>query len=119
MILLPDKLKLRNGWSKYFSRTASANIMPKEIVWRRKKTGMVLEKDRVGEDYNFGGNCEQTNLTVTDMLCIELDGIFRNESGFVERFSDALAARGKPTVSLKNIVKDRQVHDRHYAVSTT
>ena len=81
--------------------------------------GLVVEKGRVGEVYNIGGNCERANLTIIDTLCGELDIIFKNDPGLAERFPDAPAASGEPTASLKTFVEDRAGHDRRYAVDTT
>lgn len=81
--------------------------------------GLIIEKGRVGEVYNIGGNCERVNLTIIDALCGELDAIFKIDPRHAERFSDAPAARGEPTASLKTFVKDRAGHDQRYAVDTT
>ncbi|HUI80053.1 MAG TPA: dTDP-glucose 4,6-dehydratase [Bryobacteraceae bacterium] len=56
----------------------------------------VLQKGRVGEIYNIGGNCSLPNLDVVRRL---------------------LAATGKPE-SLIEYVKDRPGHDRRYALSS-
>ena len=36
---------------------------------------LVLDRGRVGETYNIGGNCEKTNLEVVQTLCDVLDGL--------------------------------------------
>lgn len=36
---LPDAYKMYNGWTKYISRVAFDNKLPKEIVWRKDKMG--------------------------------------------------------------------------------
>ena len=57
----------------------------------------VLEKGRVGEVYNIGGNSEKANIEVVRLILREL---------------------GKPE-TLINYVKDRPGHDRHYAIDNT
>jgi len=36
---LPDDLKFKNGWNRYIQRKAMENILPREIQWRKNKTG--------------------------------------------------------------------------------
>ena len=62
---------------------------------------LVLERGRVGECYNIGGNCERTNLTVVRTLCALLD----------ERHPD-----GAPHERLIGFVADRPGHDLRYAI---
>lgn len=55
----------------------------------------LLEKGSIGEDYNIGGDCELTNLEITERLIKIMD---------------------KPN-SLIDIVPDRKAHDCRYSVS--
>lgn len=80
---------------------------------------LALEKGRVGEVYNIGGNCELANLTVIDRLCAGIDAAFAEDPSLAERFPDAPPARGEATDSLKTYVKDRPGHDRRYAIDAT
>ncbi|MBB1088085.1 dTDP-glucose 4,6-dehydratase [Lysobacter sp. SG-8] len=66
----------------------------------------VLEKGRVGETYNVGGNAERDNLTVVRMLCARLD----------EREP---LADGRRREELITFVKDRPGHDRRYAIDAS
>ncbi len=61
----------------------------------------VLEKGRVGEVYNIGGNSEKTNLDVVHTICSILDE---------RRPAD------KPYAELITYVTDRLGHDRRYAI---
>ena len=61
----------------------------------------VLERGRIGETYNVGGNSEKTNLDVVKTLC---------------RIIDELRPAGTPRESLLTFVKDRPGHDRRYAL---
>ena len=63
----------------------------------------VLEKGRVGETYNIGGNNERTNLELVETLCDLIDAERGNEPG--------------KSRSLIRFVTDRPGHDRRYAVN--
>ncbi len=61
----------------------------------------VLERGIVGETYNVGGNNQQTNLSVVQMICSLLDG---------------LRPAAAPYASQITFVTDRPGHDRRYAI---
>lgn len=67
---------------------------------------LVLQHGRIGETYNIGGQCEQTNLTVVRTLCGALDEF-------------APRAGGKRYEELISYVTDRPGHDRRYAMDIT
>jgi dTDP-glucose 4,6-dehydratase len=58
---------------------------------------LVLHKGEIGEIYNISGNCEKTNLEITELILKRLN---------------------KPK-SLIRHVKDRPAHDRRYALDST
>jgi len=64
----------------------------------------VLEKGRVGQSYNIGGNAERTNLEVVHTICDVLDEL-------------------RPTATsrreLVQFVSDRPGHDRRYAIDAS
>ena len=64
---------------------------------------VVLEKGRVGETYNIGGESEMTNLDVVSKICEILDRARPRKNG--------LSYSG-----LITYVKDRPGHDRRYAI---
>jgi len=66
----------------------------------------VLERGRVGEVYNIGGNCEMTNIDVVRRICQELD----------ER---SPASPTRPHEQLITYVGDRPGHDRRYAIDAS
>jgi dTDP-glucose 4,6-dehydratase len=66
---------------------------------------LVLERGRVGEVYNIGGNAERTNLNVVETICRTVD-----------RLRPGLAH--SPCSSLIRFVTDRPGHDRRYAIAT-
>jgi dTDP-glucose 4,6-dehydratase len=61
----------------------------------------VLEKGRIGEVYNIGGNAETSNLAVVRALCTLLD---------------EMHPAGSPHARLIDFVADRPGHDRRYAI---
>jgi dTDP-glucose 4,6-dehydratase len=67
---------------------------------------LAVERGRLGEVYNIGGNCEKTNLEVVEAICSILD----------ELFPDSLHV---PHFSLVTFVKDRAGHDRRYAIDSS
>lgn len=62
---------------------------------------LVLERGRIGEEYNVGGNSEKKNIEVVRELCALLD---------------ELAPARKPHSSLITYVQDRPGHDARYAI---
>lgn len=74
----------------------------------------VLERGRVGEKYNVGGNSERSNLEVVDALCAAM------EAEKPARSNPSLKARGYAAYTdLKTFVKDRPGHDRRYAIDAS
>jgi dTDP-glucose 4,6-dehydratase len=65
---------------------------------------LVLEKGRLGEEYNVGGNSEKKNIDVVREICALLD---------------ALAPAGKPHDRLITYVTDRPGHDARYAIDAS
>jgi dTDP-glucose 4,6-dehydratase len=64
----------------------------------------LLKNGRLGEKYNFGGNCERTNIEVIELICDILDRI---------------APTRRPRRSLITFVTDRRGHDRRYAMDAS
>ncbi len=67
----------------------------------------VLERGEPGRRYNIGGNNEMTNIEVVSQLCDILDDRVGPLPG------------GSPRRSLIAYVRDRQGHDRRYAIDAT
>jgi dTDP-glucose 4,6-dehydratase len=63
----------------------------------------VLEKGKIGESYNIGGNNERTNLELIEFICKILDEVSPREDK-------------KPHSSAITFVKDRPGHDMRYAI---
>jgi len=66
----------------------------------------VLERGRVGETYNVGGDAERENIEVVNVICALLDERRPREDG-------------KPRNSQITYVKDRPGHDRRYAIDAS
>ncbi|MHB8138213.1 MAG: dTDP-glucose 4,6-dehydratase [Smithellaceae bacterium] len=67
----------------------------------------VLQKGKIGETYNIGGNSEKQNIEIVHTICDILD----------EKVGSL--ASGKDRRSLVTYVKDRAGHDRRYAIDAT
>jgi dTDP-glucose 4,6-dehydratase len=77
---------------------------------------LALEKGTPGETYNIGGGEEVPNLDIIERICSSVDRAFAENPELALRFTDAPAARGIPSSSLKKFVSDRLGHDRRYAI---
>jgi dTDP-glucose 4,6-dehydratase len=69
-----------------------------------KAIRLILEKGEPGETYNIGGNNQQTNLELIELICQSLD----------RKLSDSPHS---PHRQLIEFVKDRPGHDRRYAMN--
>ncbi len=76
---------------------------------------LVLEKGRLGEVYNIGGNNERTNIDIVHTLCDFVAAEFANDPTLSARFPDCPS----DPRSLITFVKDRPGHDRRYAINAT
>ena len=63
----------------------------------------VLQKGKIGETYNIGGNCEKKNIEIVDTICDILDEIKPNPNG--NSYKKQI-----------HFVKDRPGHDFRYAM---
>ncbi|RLB85181.1 MAG: dTDP-glucose 4,6-dehydratase [Deltaproteobacteria bacterium] len=78
----------------------------------------VVTSGKIGETYNIGGNNEQKNIDVVKMICRLLDETFAEDAALGVRFPNAPFSLNRPAASLITFVKDRQGHDRRYAIDT-
>jgi dTDP-glucose 4,6-dehydratase len=67
---------------------------------------VVLDRGRVGETYNIGGNSERANIDVVTAICDLVDEMRPQAGGGSRR-------------DLITFVKDRPGHDRRYAIDAT
>ncbi|MDP2106643.1 MAG: dTDP-glucose 4,6-dehydratase, partial [Desulfobulbaceae bacterium] len=77
---------------------------------------LVLNKGRIGEVYNIGGNNEWTNIDIVRLICRLVDEAFATNQDLPGRFPSAPASQGNSAESLITFVKDRLGHDRRYAI---
>jgi dTDP-glucose 4,6-dehydratase len=77
---------------------------------------LVLNRGRVGEVYNIGGNNEWTNMDIVKLVCRLVDEQFDQDDGLRGRFPNAPRCRGDKAESLITHVPDRLGHDRRYAI---
>lgn len=76
----------------------------------------ILERGRVGETYNVGGDNELANIDLVHMLCDLVDRRIKSDAALAAQFPDCPAARGDTCRVLISYVKDRPGHDRRYAI---
>jgi len=77
---------------------------------------LVLKKGVVGESYNIGGENEWANINIVKLICELIDKKFAEDPTLVDRYPDAIAAKGGECASLITHVTDRPGHDRRYAI---
>jgi dTDP-glucose 4,6-dehydratase len=77
---------------------------------------LVLQRGRVGEEYNIGGRAECENIALVQELCAIADRLFAGSEQLRQRFPQAPAARGSASRELIRFVTDRPGHDRRYAI---
>jgi len=80
---------------------------------------LVLNKGRVGENYNIGGNNEWANIDIVKEVRQLVETAFATDAALAAKYPEALAAIAQNTQSLITYVKDRPGHDRRYAIDAT
>lgn len=80
---------------------------------------LVLNKGRLGENYNIGGHNEWANIDIVKVVCKLMNEAFVNDSSLIARYPEAtIVAQGK-SEDLITYVTDRAGHDRRYAIDAT
>ncbi len=77
---------------------------------------LVMEKGRLGETYNIGGNNEWANIDIVRLMCSIVDDRFATDDALRERYPASPAASGSRCEDLITYVTDRPGHDRRYAI---
>ncbi len=77
---------------------------------------LVIQKGRIGENYNIGGHNEWANINIVKLICDLLVEEFATDSKWSEKYPQAQAAIAGNAQSLITYVKDRPGHDRRYAI---
>lgn len=80
---------------------------------------LIINKGRIGECYNIGGNNEWANIDTVRLLCRIVDKSFAGDSQLGERFPASPCATGTPADSLITYVEDRAGHDTRYAIDAS
>ena len=78
--------------------------------------GLALTRGDSGEVYNIGGSGETTNLQIVSALCALVDQELRSHEEYRNLFPESPVFRGGQAIDLIAHVKDRQGHDRRYAI---
>lgn len=77
---------------------------------------LIIQKGRIGEVYNIGGNNEMKNIDLIKQLCDLMDDTFALQNELTKCFPKAPPALGCKSSSLITFVEDRLGHDRRYAI---
>ncbi|EOW0801508.1 dTDP-glucose 4,6-dehydratase [Vibrio parahaemolyticus] len=80
---------------------------------------LVLNKGRIGENYNIGGHNEWANIDIVKVVCKLMNQAFAEDPTLSSRFSQAKAVLAGEAESLITYVTDRAGHDRRYAIDAT
>lgn len=77
---------------------------------------LVLNKGKVGENYNIGGHNEWQNIDIVKLICQLMNEAFEADGELAKRFPNATKATAGVAEELITFVKDRPGHDRRYAI---
>nr|WP_086937685.1 dTDP-glucose 4,6-dehydratase [Thaumasiovibrio occultus] len=80
---------------------------------------LVLNKGKVGENYNIGGHNEWTNIDIVTLVCQVMNAQFESDLTLATRFPNALSVINDSAEELITFVSDRAGHDRRYAIDAT
>lgn len=80
---------------------------------------LVLNKGRIGENYNIGGHNEWANIDIVKVVCKLMNQAFAADPELAERYPLATAAIAGEAERLITFVTDRAGHDRRYAIDAT
>ena len=78
---------------------------------------LVIEKGKLGETYNIGGNNEWKNIDIVRLVCDEMEKEFKKDKRLFETYTNSVFTKGKTAHDLITFVKDRPGHDRRYAIN--
>ncbi|NMV06031.1 NAD-dependent epimerase/dehydratase family protein, partial [Vibrio parahaemolyticus] len=72
---------------------------------------LVLNKGRLGENYNIGGHNEWANIDIVKVVCKLMNQAFADDAELASRYPLAQAAQTGESESLITYVTDRAGHD--------
>ena len=79
---------------------------------------LVLKKGTPGETYNIGGVNEWDNLSLVELVCDIIDGIFSEDPQIKQQYPKCPTTTGRTCRESITFVKDRLGHDKRYAIAT-
>ncbi len=77
---------------------------------------LVLNKGRVGENYNIGGNNEWANIDIVNLVCKQMNDKFEANPELANKYPKAVKVIAGKSAELITYVEDRAGHDRRYAI---
>jgi dTDP-glucose 4,6-dehydratase len=80
---------------------------------------LVLNKGRLGENYNIGGHNEWANIDIVKLVCILLNEQFQKNPELATKYPMAKTALANKAEQLITFVEDRAGHDWRYAIDAT
>lgn len=80
---------------------------------------LVLNKGRLGENYNIGGHNEWANIDIVKLVCQLLNEQFQNNLELAVKYPEAKSAIANKAAELITFVEDRAGHDWRYAIDAT
>jgi len=80
---------------------------------------LVLNKGRLGENYNIGGHNEWANIDIVKLVCKLLNEQFQNNPDLAAQYPEAKTALANKAEELITFVEDRAGHDWRYAIDAT
>lgn len=80
---------------------------------------LVLNRGRLGENYNIGGHNEWANIDIVKLVCQLLNEQFQNFPELAIQYPEANSALANKTAELITFVEDRAGHDWRYAIDAT
>ncbi len=78
---------------------------------------LIIQKGKIGENYNIGGNNEWRNVDVIELMCDTVDRLFIENPVWKEKYPDALASQGIKSRQAIRFIADRAGHDWRYAIN--
>jgi dTDP-glucose 4,6-dehydratase len=79
--------------------------------------GLALSRGEPGQVYNIGGSGETTNIEIVRSLCALVDQELLRDPDYRERYTASPVFHGRHATELITYVRDRQGHDRRYAIN--
>ena len=89
------------------------------VVDHARGIDLVINKGRVGENYNIGGHNEWHNIDIVKLVCSLMNEAFNNDPSLSEKYPLASKAANGLSEELITFVQDRAGHDRRYAIDAT